>query len=85
MEDKCIKCDSTMKQGFVFDRSDGNQKQQQIWVEGTAEKSLWSGIKTSGKTAFNVRANRCGNCGFLEFYADSKADLSGVFSGLFGN
>lgn len=82
-KEKCIKCSGAIMKGFVFDRGDANYKRQQTWVEGEPEESFWSGISTSGKTAFNVRATRCGGCGFLEFYADDKADLSGGFNELF--
>lgn len=84
MENKCIKCGSAMKEGFILDCGDGNYKQQQVWIEGAAEESFWSGIKTSGRPAFNVQAMRCAGCGFLEFYTTNRTDLNGGFSGLFG-
>ena len=79
------KCGGAMQGGFVIDHGDMQYKQQQIWVEGNPESSFWSGLKTSGRAAFNVRALRCGGCRFLEFYADDKTDLGGEFSRLFTN
>jgi hypothetical protein len=59
-----------MVEEFILDHGDGNSKRQQIWVEGQPEPSFWSGIKTSGRTAFNVQAFRCVSCNFLEFYTE---------------
>ena len=72
-----------MTEGFVIDHGDMQIKQQQIWVEGAPETSFWSGIKTSGRAAFNVRALRCARCGFLEFYAAEKTDWGGKFTEIF--
>ena len=80
---KCVKCAGAMIEGFIFDRGEGNHKQQQIWVEGAAEESFWSGIKTSGRATFIVQAMRCGKCGFLEFYTSNRIDLDNGFLGLF--
>ena len=69
-----------MVEGFIIDHGDYSIKQQQIWVEGAPEASFWSGIKTSGRNAFNVRAFRCADCNFLEFYTADEADLGGIFT-----
>jgi predicted nucleic-acid-binding Zn-ribbon protein len=79
-KDECSKCGGTMSEGFVIDYGDYQVKQQQIWVEGEPQASFWSGLKTSGKQAFKVRAFRCENCNFLEFYTAEEVDLSGLFN-----
>ena len=72
-----------MEEGFILDHGHMQVKQQQIWVEGLPEESFWKGLKTSGRATFNVQASRCVECGFLEFYAGDKIDLSGKFSEIF--
>ena len=69
-----------MIEGFVIDYGDHQYKRQQLWIEGQPEASFWSGIKISGREAFNVRAFRCADCNFLEFYTTEKTDLSGIFN-----
>lgn len=76
----CSKCSGAMSEGIILDRGHANAKQQQTWVEGAPEPSFWSGLKTSGKRAFNVRAFRCEDCNILEFYTAEEADLSGLFN-----
>ncbi|MGI8788440.1 MAG: PF20097 family protein [Pyrinomonadaceae bacterium] len=77
---KCPKCGGAMTEGFIFDRGHYNAKSQQVWVEGIPEESIWSGLKTSGKDAYNVEAFHCEKCGFLEFYSTDKIDLNGIFN-----
>ena len=69
-----------MIEGFILDHGHHQIKQQQIWVEGQPESSFWSGIKTSGREAYNVQTLRCADCNFLEFYTTEKTDLSGIFN-----
>lgn len=78
--DKCAKCGGETIEGFIFDRGHYNAKTQQVWVEGIPEESIWTGIKTSGRAAFNVQAYRCNDCNFLEFYTTEEVDLSGFFN-----
>ena len=63
-----------MAEGFIIDHA---VRQPQVWFEGQPESSFWSGIKTSGRAAFNVQALRCADCNFLEFYTNEEADLDG--------
>jgi hypothetical protein len=64
----CPKCSSPMTSGFLLDHGDkGNSITE--WIEGTAEKSFWTGIKLKGRRRFPVVADRCERCGFLELYA----------------
>lgn len=83
-ERKCSKCSGELAEGFILDHGHYNAKTQQIWVEGQPEASFWSGLKTDDRAVFNVRAMRCANCGFLEFYADGEIEKSGGLSELFG-
>jgi ribosomal protein L37E len=73
----CAKCGGSMTEGFIIDHA---VKQQQIWFEGQPESSFWSGIKTSGRDAYNVQAYCCADCNFLEFYTAEKTDLGGIFN-----
>ncbi len=73
-EIKCSKCEGIMLQGFILDRSYGG-KYQQTWVEGQPEKSVWTVLKTSGRTTFNVQVFRCVVCSYLEFYTTEEVDV----------
>ena len=64
-----------MTEGFVLDLGDYQIKQQQIWVEGEPEPSFWSGLKTKDREAFHVRALRCTECSYLEFYTTEKVSI----------
>ncbi len=75
----CSKCSGVMLAGFILDHGHLQVKQQQMWVEGAPETSFWSGLKTSDRAIYKVRAMRCSRCGFLEFYTDEKADLGGEY------
>lgn len=71
----CSACGSRMIRGFIYDRGHYDYKQQQVWVEGEAESSFWSGLKTSGREVRTVDAYRCASCDRLEFYASEGANL----------
>ena len=79
----CTKCGAAMSEGFMLDRTYGINTQQ-AWIEGTPEASFWSGLKTSNRAVYNVRAIRCDGCGFLEFYADVEDGADGSLIKLFG-
>ena len=64
----CPKCRSRMEEGFIQD-SYQHQVRVARWIEGTPEKSFWSGIRTKGKRRYDVVVYRCSRCGFLEEYA----------------
>ena len=63
-----------MSSGMVLDRGDYNIGIVQQWVEGTPEKSIWSGLKTNGRESYQVRTDRCDRCGYLESYATEPVD-----------
>ncbi|MDQ6612087.1 MAG: hypothetical protein M3Y64_06615 [Gemmatimonadota bacterium] len=58
-----------MENGLVIDQSQAGITIDQQWMEGTAERSIWTGLKTKGKHRFHVVTYRCQNCGYLESYA----------------
>lgn len=72
VEVNCPKCKSSMHEGFVIDRGDYHIKMESVWVEGKPEASFWSGLKTKDRAMFTVRAYRCPNCDYLEFYTAEK-------------
>ena len=66
---ECLRCKSTMENGFILDRGHANAKQEQEWVEGEVVKSFWRGVTTSDREIFKVQTFRCTRCGYLESYA----------------
>jgi hypothetical protein len=64
-----------MAEGFVVDVSHGTMAVTS-WVEGAPEKSVWTGLKLSGKARSEIATWRCNRCGFLEQYATATPDRS---------
>jgi hypothetical protein len=64
-----------MAEGFVVDASHGTMGVSS-WIEGAPEKSLWTGVKLSGKGRTEIATWRCNRCGFLEHYAAAAPDRS---------
>jgi hypothetical protein len=64
-----------MAEGFVVDVSHGTMAVTS-WVEGAPEKSVWTGLKLSGKARSEIATWRCNRCGFLEQYAVAAPDRS---------
>jgi hypothetical protein len=64
-----------MAEGFVLD---ANQSSMSVskWVEGAPEKSVWTGLKLSGRGRSEIATWRCNRCGFLEQYAVAAPDRS---------
>ena len=80
---QCLKCGGgRLRDGFVLDHIE-EAKNQQTWIEGIPEPSTWSGMKTSNRAGYKVRAIRCAECGFLEFYADRKDENGGELISIF--
>ena len=65
----CIRCQSTMSEGFLIDRGHMNSKRVGEWVDGVPEWGFWTGLKTKGRDRFAVKTFRCTRCGYLESYA----------------
>ena len=69
----CAGCGGEMEEGFVLDRGHYSAGNEQNWVEGEPERSIWTGIKTKGRRLFKVMTYRCERCGRLESYARESA------------
>ena len=71
---QCPKCGSQMDTGFVLDRSlllIGEHFPR--WLEGEPERGISGGWKVVGKKTNEInRADRCRNCGYLEFYTSME-------------
>ena len=72
---QCPKCTGSMAEGFVVDATHGSAAVS-TWVEGAAERSVWTGVKLSGRPRSEIVAWRCHRCGFLEHYAPATPDRS---------
>ena len=68
----CLRCGGPMEQGFVADKAHYSVPEIQNWVEGTPERSFWSGIRLKGKEVLPVKTYRCERCGYLESYAGTQ-------------
>ena len=66
---ECPKCMGAMVDGFVVDHTHGGATVSS-WIEGAAQKSIWTGIKLTGSTPIEITTWRCRRCGFIESYAD---------------
>ena len=66
---ECPRCRGEMEAGYVMDRGDYNMPSVPQWVEGTPEKSVWTGLKTKNRDVLPVTTYRCERCGYLESYA----------------
>lgn len=64
----CPKCGGRMEQGFVAAKtSHGNVLSE--WIEGVAQRSIWTGVKLRGRRRLTLETFRCGRCAYLESYA----------------
>ena len=73
---QCPKCTGQMDGGFVLDHNNllGLPAHRlPRWVEGEPERGISGGWKIAGKKTNEVsRVDRCGNCGYLEFYTSKE-------------
>ncbi len=60
-----------MVQGFIPDYSDASIFVGS-WHQGKPKKSFWTVAKVPREEGVPIGAFRCKECGFLEFYAESK-------------
>jgi hypothetical protein len=58
-----------MQPGFFLEGKEGDWRSLTEWVEGSPERSVWTGIKIKGRQVLPVTVYRCEQCGFLESYA----------------
>lgn len=58
-----------MTEGFAYNEGDGGNLG---WIDG--EASIWSSL-TAGfrKRTAKLRARRCGECGFVEFFVEARS------------
>ncbi len=71
----CVRCGGALEEGYVPEHGDMNYGLgPSEWVEGRAELSFWSGLKTDGKAKYKISARRCVNCGHLELFAREPAE-----------
>ena len=68
MSKTCPKCSARMEQGFVRETKQ-HATSVNVWVEGTPDRSFWTGIKTRGRKTLAIETWRCGRCAYLENYA----------------
>ena len=62
----CPKCRERMTQGFLFAPDSGARIK---WVDGEPSWKMMLGL---GRKATDLTAQRCGSCGFVEFFADTS-------------
>jgi len=65
----CPKCRGRMTEGFVYLPDTGGRVK---WVDG--EPGFWSALKSGfSRKASEMKSQRCSQCGFIEFFADTSA------------
>jgi hypothetical protein len=72
---ECPKCSGSMAEGFVVDTTYGGAGVS-TWMEGAPQRSLWTGLKVTGRPRSEIVTWRCGRCGFLEQFAPASPDRS---------
>ena len=65
-----------MEEGFLADRSQAYFTQQK-WLPGQPESRLLGGLKVDREETIPVITLRCPKCGYLESYANGRADAFG--------
>ena len=68
-EPNCPHCRVPMEQGFLLDHVQHSSGTVARWVEGTPEKSFWTGVKTKDREMREVVSYRCPQCGLLLDFA----------------
>lgn len=66
---KCLKCNSTMSNGFIVDYMAGGKRQVEKWNAGEPKPSFWHGVDIKNQSQIEVVTYRCDECGYLESYA----------------
>jgi len=66
----CPRCGGAMETGFTIDVGYGRTAVPK-WAAGEPDSSFWSsGLKLRGKEQLPISTYRCGQCGYLESYAE---------------
>lgn len=66
----CLRCKTRMVAGYLLENGDYNSRTVTQWVEGSPEKSFWTGLALRDRDVLQVATYRCPNCGYLELYAN---------------
>jgi hypothetical protein len=74
---ECLRCRSTMEQGFILDRGHHNAASALTWVAGLPEQMRIFGIRmgrvtTRGKDRKELLSFLCPRCGYVELRAASS-------------
>lgn len=64
----CPKCRAKMTQGFLFLPDTGGRVK---WMDG--EPGFWKSVLGIGAKSADLTCRRCADCGYVEFYVDTKA------------
>jgi hypothetical protein len=70
-ENHCLKCNGLMERGFILDHSVVHETFPR-WVEGEPSPGSTVGSLVGKKMRRVNRAERCVECGFLEFYTSDE-------------
>ena len=73
----CPRCSGKMEGGFLSPKIvEKPFKQTNVmpvsWYKGVVKWSMWLGYRSRAK-GLPLRAFRCGNCGYVEFYAQPES------------
>ena len=66
---ECPHCRKQMQRGFLLERGHQDRRAGTQWVEGTPERSFWSGLRIKNRLVLPVTTYRCESCGYLASYA----------------
>lgn len=66
---RCLRCDSTLEEGFFVDHGHYDMTKVSSWASGKPEVSFWTGVNAPKDKRRPVRAMRCTSCGRLELFA----------------
>jgi hypothetical protein len=77
---ECIRCHAHMESGWVADKTQAGLMQQN-WSAGEPQPSFWMGLKAEKDQVVPVTTLRCPNCGYLESYATTQSQRTGMVSG----
>jgi hypothetical protein len=73
---RCSECGGEMQPGYIPDLTYGAILNQR-WFPGAARKHWLTGLKVDWSACRSVETDRCKNCGFLKFYANTMSGSPG--------
>jgi Double zinc ribbon len=68
----CPKCAHAFERGFVLEESQAYYGPQ-VWIEGKPEYTHFDTLDLADRRVWMMRAYRCVECGFIEFYARTES------------